>query len=331
MPRKKHNGKREAALQHEATKHGEIISNMKEHVDPDVAHDPMYDPVSSAVFVEEEPEIDLDVQITPIVSDRKNLAAKPSKFKLERAQLTCEEEEELTDDALDTNITGISEKDCLISLERLESSQSSVDSSTDNSVEPVTLCCASIDVESTNEPLPNTSLQGDHDALESGKDTTNSDVSDVDEGILTSLMKELSSDKFVRMHNRLARRVDQLKCEYKKKITAISNENMTRRLLELEAIAQYNNLRLKLIVESDVNSAIQNWLKGEVPLDEGGFKGRLCAPKLQCYVNEFLFPSLQIEDKICLTTSVSWLKQLGFWMSCIKKGVYVDRHKRPDV
>ncbi|KAF9009680.1 hypothetical protein BDQ17DRAFT_1421844 [Cyathus striatus] len=62
----------------------------------------------------------------------------------------------------------------------------------------------------------------------------------------------------------------------------------------------------------DVNSAIQNWLKGEVPIDQGGFSGRLSAPKLWHYVNEFLFPSLHIEDTICLTTSVSWLKRLGF-------------------
>ncbi|KAF9008427.1 hypothetical protein BDQ17DRAFT_1323742 [Cyathus striatus] len=300
MPRKKHNGKREAALRHETTKHREIISNTKEHVNLDVTHDPMYDPVSSAIFIEEEPEIDLDVQITPI--------AKPSKFKLERAQLTCEEEEELTDDALDTNITGISEKDCLISLERLESSQSSVDSSTD--------------VESTNKPLPSTSLQGDHDALESGKDTTNSNVSDVDEGILTSVTKELSSDKFVLerkdLQNRIKSAPKQARNTLKKRISSIRPAAKAS-----EAIAARFNRTWYFLPENkqgkgayhksyldqlDVNSAIQNWLKGEVPLDKGGFKGRLCAPKLQHYVNEFLFPSLQIEDKICLTTSVSWLK-----------------------
>ncbi|KAF8987579.1 hypothetical protein BDQ17DRAFT_1334979 [Cyathus striatus] len=82
---------------------------------------------------------------------------------------------------------------------------------------------------------------------------------------------------------------------------------------------------------AEVNLAIQNWLKGEIPVDKGGFIGRLNAPKLRRYVNEFLFPSLGIEDTIGETTAAAWLKRLGFRMSCVRKGVYVDGHERPDV
>ena len=53
--------------------------------------------------------------------------------------------------------------------------------------------------------------------------------------------------------------------------------------------------------------------------------------KLCQYVNQFLFPKLQIEDTISETTAVCWLKKLGFKLSHVQKGVYVDGHKWPDV
>jgi hypothetical protein len=45
----------------------------------------------------------------------------------------------------------------------------------------------------------------------------------------------------------------------------------------------------------------------------------------------FLFPSLNIEDTISETTAVRWLKKLGFKLSRVQKGVYVDGHECVDV
>jgi hypothetical protein len=40
---------------------------------------------------------------------------------------------------------------------------------------------------------------------------------------------------------------------------------------------------------------------------------------------------LDIEDTISETTAVRWLKKLGFKLSRVQKGVYVDGHERADV
>jgi hypothetical protein len=53
--------------------------------------------------------------------------------------------------------------------------------------------------------------------------------------------------------------------------------------------------------------------------------------KLRCYVNEFLLPSLNIESMILISTAVYWLKKLGYTLSRVKKGVYIDGHKCEDV
>ena len=53
--------------------------------------------------------------------------------------------------------------------------------------------------------------------------------------------------------------------------------------------------------------------------------------KLCRYVNKSLIPKLQIEDTISETTAVCWLKKLGFKLSRVQKGVYVDGHEQPDV
>jgi hypothetical protein len=45
----------------------------------------------------------------------------------------------------------------------------------------------------------------------------------------------------------------------------------------------------------------------------------------------FLFPSLDMEDTISETTAVRWLKKLGFKLSRVQKGVYVDGHEYVDV
>lgn len=48
-------------------------------------------------------------------------------------------------------------------------------------------------------------------------------------------------------------------------------------------------------------------------------------------MNKFLFPKLKIENTICPSTAVSWLKGLGFRRSKYKKGIYIDGHERADV
>ena len=53
--------------------------------------------------------------------------------------------------------------------------------------------------------------------------------------------------------------------------------------------------------------------------------------KLRRYVNEFLLPSLNIETTISISTAVRWLKKLGFTLSRVRQGVYVDGHEREDV
>lgn len=54
-------------------------------------------------------------------------------------------------------------------------------------------------------------------------------------------------------------------------------------------------------------------------------------PKLRWYVNDFLLPELKIEKTISESTTVRWLKKLGFSKCRVQKGVYVDRHERDDV
>jgi hypothetical protein len=53
--------------------------------------------------------------------------------------------------------------------------------------------------------------------------------------------------------------------------------------------------------------------------------------KLRRYVNEFLFPRLQISDMISESTAMQWMKKSGFKMVRVKKGLYFDRHERVDV
>ncbi|KAJ7259301.1 hypothetical protein C8J57DRAFT_1639976 [Mycena rebaudengoi] len=48
-----------------------------------------------------------------------------------------------------------------------------------------------------------------------------------------------------------------------------------------------------------------------VPEAQGGFKGRIAPDKLRRYVNEHLFPELEIDDTIGVTTATAWLKKLG--------------------
>lgn len=48
-------------------------------------------------------------------------------------------------------------------------------------------------------------------------------------------------------------------------------------------------------------------------------------------MNGFVLPELNIEDTISVSTSVRWMKKLGFALCRVQKGVYVDGHERKDV
>jgi hypothetical protein len=102
-----------------------------------------------------------------------------------------------------------------------------------------------------------------------------------------------------------------------------------------------------LLDNPDVLSAVRVWCTGALDFEEGGFEGkvsldfRFLAPlyalfqikpaKLRRYVNEFLLPSLNIEDTISESTAVRWMKKMGFKLSRVRKGIYVDGHERKDV
>lgn len=58
---------------------------------------------------------------------------------------------------------------------------------------------------------------------------------------------------------------------------------------------------------------------------------QIAPDKLRRYVNECLFPELEIEDTIGVTTATAWLKKLGYRLRRYQKGIYYDGHERPDV
>ncbi|KAF8493765.1 hypothetical protein F5888DRAFT_1806092 [Russula emetica] len=86
-----------------------------------------------------------------------------------------------------------------------------------------------------------------------------------------------------------------------------------------------------LLNRPDIASGVRRFVNGDIPIKEGGFGGRMRPHKLCRYVNKFLLPSLQLEDSISKVTTVRWLTKLGFKLSQVQKGVYVDGHERPDV
>ncbi|KAF7310230.1 DDE family endonuclease [Mycena indigotica] len=81
----------------------------------------------------------------------------------------------------------------------------------------------------------------------------------------------------------------------------------------------------------EVKSRLRVFLKGDIPVEEGGFVGRIRPEKMRRYVNQFLFNELGIEDTIGITTATLWLKKLGYRMRRYAKGIYYDGHERPDV
>ncbi|KAJ7091678.1 hypothetical protein C8R44DRAFT_750581 [Mycena epipterygia] len=83
--------------------------------------------------------------------------------------------------------------------------------------------------------------------------------------------------------------------------------------------------------DPDVKPRLEAFARGLVPEAEGGFKGRIAPDKLRRYINEFLFPELEIEDTIGVTTATAWLKKLGYRLRRYQKGIYYDGHERPDV
>jgi hypothetical protein len=104
-----------------------------------------------------------------------------------------------------------------------------------------------------------------------------------------------------------------------------------------------------LLNRPEIASGVRRFVNGDIPIKEGGFGERVSSlvshsqfiklmqipqmrPQNLCrYVNMFLLPSLQLEDSISEATAVRWLSKLGFKLSRVQKGVYVDGHERPDV
>ena len=104
-----------------------------------------------------------------------------------------------------------------------------------------------------------------------------------------------------------------------------------------------------LLNRPDIASGVRRFVNGDIPIEEGGFGGRVSGlvshsrfikltqiyqmrpHKLCRYVNKFLLPSLRLEDSISEATAVRWPTKLGFKLSRVQKGVYVDGHERPDV
>jgi hypothetical protein len=101
-----------------------------------------------------------------------------------------------------------------------------------------------------------------------------------------------------------------------------------------------------LLLVPAVSEALQEWVKGTLAVEEGGFVGRVILhpipfnvsdppqmrpAKMRRYVNDFLLPELKIEETISESTAMRWLKRMGFRLARVQKGVYVDGHERPDV
>lgn len=53
--------------------------------------------------------------------------------------------------------------------------------------------------------------------------------------------------------------------------------------------------------------------------------------KLRKYVNEHLLAELGLQGSISERTAARWLNKLGFRISHVQKGVYVDGHEREEV
>lgn len=104
-----------------------------------------------------------------------------------------------------------------------------------------------------------------------------------------------------------------------------------------------------LLNRPDIASGICRFVNGDIPIEDSGFSGKVSGlvsqsefikltqisqmwpHKLCRYVNKFLLPSLQLGDSISDATAIRWLTKLGFKLSRVQKGVYVDGHERPDV
>lgn len=104
-----------------------------------------------------------------------------------------------------------------------------------------------------------------------------------------------------------------------------------------------------LLNRPDIASGIRRFVNGDIPIEEGGFGGKVSGlvsqsefikltqisqmqpHKLCRYINKFLQPSLQLEDSISDATAICWLTKLRFKLSQVQKGMYVDGHEWPDV
>ena len=62
--------------------------------------------------------------------------------------------------------------------------------------------------------------------------------------------------------------------------------------------------------------------------------GTITPQELCCHINQVMIPALDLLEKkssICECTAINWLKKLGYKCTDVKKGVYHDGHKCPNV
>ncbi|KAJ7597988.1 hypothetical protein C8J56DRAFT_883292 [Mycena floridula] len=86
-----------------------------------------------------------------------------------------------------------------------------------------------------------------------------------------------------------------------------------------------------LLNNPEVLAGLHKFTAGLIPLEEGGYGTKIKPEKLRNYINNHLFPALDMENTISLSTATRWLKRMGFKMCRVQKGVYVDGHERKDV
>ncbi|KAJ7571964.1 hypothetical protein C8J56DRAFT_907098 [Mycena floridula] len=109
-----------------------------------------------------------------------------------------------------------------------------------------------------------------------------------------------------------------------KKLETVSSPATTRTGLLLQTDQGKGGKHESFLIILGVYSALEIWVKGDLPF-EGGFNGRM-----RRYVNDFLFPKLNIVGKISESTAIRWLKKLGFHLSCVQKGVFCYEYVETD-
>lgn len=81
-----------------------------------------------------------------------------------------------------------------------------------------------------------------------------------------------------------------------------------------------------LLLDEQVRTAVRTWLLAQTA-------GSVTPRVFQHALNESIFPSLSVTLKrpLCERTARRWLRKLGWRLTTLRKGVYMDGHEREDV